>query len=110
MINLYLRISRKYMLTTTTIIVAFVTMYGATGNPAANGQMPYIGSIACPRNIPFGTSVQIKDKVYTCTDRTAKRYDGRFDIYSEGTRQDMLNWGKRKLPVTIFSKDKDNDV
>ena len=81
---------------TTTIIMALVTMYGATGNPMANGQMPYVGAAACPRNIPLETKVMIYDVTFTCADRTAKKYDGRFDLYSEGTRKQMLRFGKKK--------------
>ena len=35
---------------------------------------------ACPRSIPFGTFVEIRGATYVCEDRTARKFDGRFDI------------------------------
>ena len=49
---------------------------------AANGKPPVEGlTVAGPRNIPLGTRVRIDGHTYTVTDRTARRYDGRFDIF-----------------------------
>lgn len=36
--------------------------------------------VACPRNLKLGTKVEIDGKTYFCLDRTAKKFDGRFDI------------------------------
>lgn len=36
--------------------------------------------VACPTYLPLGTRVEIDSKVYTCLDRTAEKYDGRYDI------------------------------
>jgi 3D (Asp-Asp-Asp) domain-containing protein len=36
--------------------------------------------VACPRVYPLGTEVVIDGKGYVCLDRTAKKFDGRFDI------------------------------
>lgn len=36
--------------------------------------------VACPRTIPLHTWVSIAGKAYECMDRTAKKYNGRFDI------------------------------
>lgn len=36
--------------------------------------------VACPRSLELGTEVEIDGKRYICLDRTAKKYDGRFDI------------------------------
>jgi hypothetical protein len=37
-------------------------------------------AIACPRGIKLGTMIEIKGKMYVCEDRTARKYDSRFDI------------------------------
>jgi len=58
--------------------------------------------VACPREYLFGTNVLIEDKVYICEDRTNIKYDGIFDILFRG-EEEMRNWGKRKLPVTIIN-------
>lgn len=47
----------------------------------ASTKYVYDGAVACPRDIEFGTKVKIFDKVYTCEDRTALRYNGRYDIF-----------------------------
>jgi len=36
--------------------------------------------VACPTNVPLYTKVEIEGKQYTCLDRTAGKYDGRYDI------------------------------
>jgi hypothetical protein len=36
--------------------------------------------IACPHPLAFGTVVEIKGNAYVCEDRTARKYDIRFDI------------------------------
>lgn len=36
--------------------------------------------VACPRNIKLGTKVEIDGKTYFCLDRTALKFNGRFDI------------------------------
>lgn len=36
--------------------------------------------VACPRHIPLHTWVTIEGKTYECMDRTAPKYDHRFDI------------------------------
>ena len=89
----------KYILV---LVIAFVTMYGPTGNKMANGKYPHVGAVACPRRIKLGTTVSILGTTYVCSDRTSRRYDGRFDIYSEGTQKEMLQWGKKKLDVKIY--------
>ena len=37
-------------------------------------------AVACPRSIGLGTLVEIRGAVYVCEDRTARKFDGRFDI------------------------------
>lgn len=49
---------------------------------AANGRAPVQGvTVAGPRALPLGTRVVINGHTYIVTDRTARRYDGRFDIF-----------------------------
>ena len=49
---------------------------------AANGKPTVEGlTVAGPRNLALGTRVRIDGRTYTVTDRTARRYDGRFDIF-----------------------------
>lgn len=36
--------------------------------------------VACPRAYPLGTEVMIDGKLYRCLDRTATKFDGRWDI------------------------------
>ena len=37
-------------------------------------------AVACPQSIKLGTVVEIRGETYICEDRTARKYDGRFDI------------------------------
>jgi 3D (Asp-Asp-Asp) domain-containing protein len=83
------------------IFFAYVTQYGATGNQMANGQKPFLGAVACPRNYQLNTTVHFLGRDWVCADRTARRYDGRFDIFSTGTKEAMLKFGKKLLEVKI---------
>ncbi len=84
------------------LTLAYVTQYGWTGNKMANGKYPQVGSVACPRNIHLGTRVRIENIVYSCDDRTNLRYNSRFDIFSTGTKQEMMRWGKKRLNVKVL--------
>ncbi|HUD73750.1 MAG TPA: 3D domain-containing protein [Terracidiphilus sp.] len=89
---------------TTNILIAFVTAYVATGHPAANGHQPQTQhTVALPRQFPLGSKVQIDGHWYVGEDRTAKKYDGRFDIFM-ATRDAALQWGKRRMQVTVVTK------
>ena len=81
------------------IIEAIITAYVLTGT-MANGQKTHEGSVACPRIYNLGQRVEILGKVYTCHDRTSKKYDGRFDIWMP-KYEDAIKFGKRKLKVKI---------
>lgn len=59
------------------------------------------GIIACPRNIEFGTKVEIEGKIYVCEDRMNIRYKEEFDIWVE-TKELAYNWGRRKVEVKIY--------
>jgi len=73
-----------------------------TPNITASGTRTRHGVIACPRELPFGTQVEIHGEVYTCEDRMNARYgSGYFDIWME-SKEDALNWGRRLVEVTII--------
>lgn len=57
---------------------------------------------ACPRRVPLGTWVEIKGIRYECLDRTARKYDGRYDISFDKDVQGALNWGIPRVKVTIL--------
>jgi len=88
--------------------LATVTAYNPTKeqcgqNPdiMASGKRVYEGSVACPRELEFGTVVRIDGKWYVCEDRTSKKYDGRFDLlmFSE---KEAIEFGKQKKEVEIY--------
>jgi hypothetical protein len=88
----------------TNIITAFVTAYVATGHPCANGKMPCIGhTVAVPRCYALGCDVLILGHHYKGEDRTARKFDGRFDIFVESERE-AIQFGKQKLIVKVISK------
>ena len=49
---------------------------------AANGEniCGRYDTVACPTYLELGSSVMIYGRIYECVDRTASKYDGRFDI------------------------------
>ena len=59
-------------------------------------------TVAAPRNVLLGSTVIIGGHRYTAQDRTAIRYDGRFDIYFR-THKEAREFGIRKLTVTIIT-------
>ena len=91
---------------------ATITMYSAveTCDPQncinARGTNPRVNySVACPREIPFGTKVIIQGREYTCDDRTHVRFNGRFDIFAGYTQEDYetaIKFGKQKLEIIII--------
>jgi len=58
--------------------------------------------VACPSHVPFGTWVEINERHYECLDRTASRYDGRFDISFDKDVRAALRWGNRRVEVTVL--------
>jgi len=85
---------------------AIVTAYDAQDFPGevAAGHKGIVGtSIACPRSIRLGSMVAIDNKKFSCDDRTAVKYDGRFDLFV-ATRAEALRFGKKEMTVTIFFK------
>jgi len=63
----------------------------------ASGKEVYEGAIACPRNIPLGTKIEVKDHgTFTCEDRKAIRFDDEFDVYSDSI-DEALEFGRKTL-------------
>lgn len=88
---------------TTNIFTAVVTAYIATGHLCSDGTVPTVATtIALPRRFALGSTVIIAEHRYIGTDRTNRRYDGRFDIFVS-TKKSAILWGKRTLQVTIIT-------
>jgi 3D (Asp-Asp-Asp) domain-containing protein len=88
----------------TNLILATITAYVATGHLNAAGHKPIPGiSIAVPRSVPLGSQVTINGHTYIADDRTARKYDGRFDIFMD-SRKAAIQWGKQTNIVTIRTK------
>lgn len=67
----------------------------------AIGRAPVAGiTVAGPRAFPLGTSVQILGKTYKLEDRTAPRFDGRWDIYFH-SHDDAKQFGTRRATVIV---------
>lgn len=87
---------------------ADITMYGWTGNRMASGDYPFVGAVATSdRSIPLGTEVMIKGVRYVVKDRTAlwvyEDFENvTFDIYSEDTEEEMLEFGRQVVIVTML--------
>ena len=75
----------------------------ATGLTAA-GRPPVQGiTIAGPRAFPLGTKVSIAGHSYIVQDRTAKRFDGRWDIYF-ASHKEALKFGKQTNNITVYGQ------
>lgn len=75
---------QKANVTTITAYCACVLCCGPDANGiTASGVRPREGvTVAAPRSVPFGTRVYIATIGWrTVQDRTARRYDGRYDVY-----------------------------
>ena len=66
----------------------------------ASGKQIKVGYVAAPRGISFGTKVVIDGKTYIVEDRTAKKWDGRWDIYTPSHKQALKN-GKRITNIYV---------
>jgi|GEM_PF-1543414 len=89
---------------------ATVTSYSSldschyAGCVMANGKPAQVGYVACPRKLDLGTIVFIDGDEYVCGDRTAKRFDGRYDIfqgYGVGAHEKAIKFGIKKLQVHV---------
>lgn len=71
----------------------------------ASGHWPKQGvTVAAPRWLPLGTPVQIELaggwKQFLAQDRTAKKFNGRFDVYFD-SHKEALRFGKQTVRVKI---------
>ena len=75
---------------------------GATGI-TASGRRPVEGrTVAASRSIPLGTKIHIDGIGWrTVEDRTARRFDGRVDIYFR-SHAEALKFGKQQRTVKIY--------
>jgi 3D (Asp-Asp-Asp) domain-containing protein len=95
---------------TTNIIIAVVTAYchcklccGTTGQLTASGRQPQVArTIAVPRSVKLGSTIIIASHSYVAEDRTARRYDGRFDVFM-ASHKEALKFGIKTNKVTIVS-------
>ena len=89
------------------IVTAFNTVLEQTdGNPCMAKSGYICGRndvVACPRNIPQGMKVKIKDKLYTCLDFTSYKHNGRFDISFDKDIESAKRFGKQRLEVEIIN-------
>lgn len=57
--------------------------------------------IACPRTLPLHTWVEVEGLgLFECMDRTASKYNGRFDISFDQDVHAALQWGKQSRIIT----------
>ena len=90
---------------TNALITAYCACRICCGPDAANltaiGTPPKQGiTVAAPRSIPLGSTIIINNHRYTVEDRTAARYDGRFDIYFRSHEQ-AKQFGIRRATVIV---------
>lgn len=71
----------------------------------ANGKPAEVGYIACPREIALETKIEALGEVYICGDRTAKHYNGRYDIfkgYGKEAHKEALEFGRQYKIIKII--------
>ena len=95
------------MIATVTAYCACAACCGREGGLTASGSKPVVGiTIAAPRSIPLGTKVYVHLpsgwKTFTVQDRTAPRYEGRFDIFMP-SHSAARRFGIQRLKVRIGS-------
>lgn len=76
-----------------------LTAYTHTGNPMANGQMPYCGAVAC-NSIPLGTTIYIEGYgTYVVCD-TGGMGGGVIDIFMD-SYDECINFGRQGANIYI---------
>lgn len=92
------------------VIMATVTAY--TSDEKETDNTPFVtahqtlvekGVAACPRNLPFGTRIEIDGQAYRCEDRTHFRLDGIFDLWMESKNQ-AFQWGRQIKEIIIYEE------
>ena len=94
----------------TNVILATITGYCACNQCTsglgitAAGNRPQAGfTVAGPRAYPFGSVCIIGSRRFVLQDRTAKRFDGRFDIYFSNHTA-AKRFGRQTNLVIIITK------
>ena len=92
------------------VVTAYCACKVCCGNQAsgldASGRRPVEGvTVALPRRFPLGSIVIIEGREYRGTDRLAKKYDERIDIYFR-KHSDAIAWGIKNKRVTIITNNK----
>lgn len=63
----------------------------------ASGKMVYVGAVACPASMKFGTKIEVRGVgEFTCEDRMNSRYDEHFDIFKM-TKDEAFKFGRKSL-------------
>lgn len=63
----------------------------------ASGKMVYVGAIACPASMKFGTKIEVRGVgEFTCEDRMNSRYSEHFDIFKM-TKDEAFKFGRKTL-------------
>ena len=69
----------------------------------ASGEPPIGGiSSTCPRRFKFGTLFMYDGRLFVCLDRTAKRYDDRFDLYGMDHEAAIKFGIKKNQKITLL--------
>jgi 3D (Asp-Asp-Asp) domain-containing protein len=91
----------KVITATLTAYTPEVSQTDSTPFLTANQSPVKEGGIACPRNIKFGTLIEVFGKRYVCNDRMALKNDGKFDIFMFN-KEEALNFGRKVANVKIY--------
>lgn len=93
------------MILTNAILTAYCACRLCCGEAtglAADGRLITIGAVAAPRHIPFGTRVHIPGLgTRVVRDRTALRYNGRWDVYVR-THREAKRFGIKTATIKII--------
>lgn len=71
----------------------------------SSGVKAFVGAIACPREIPLYTQIEIGGEKFICHDRTNKNLNGRWDIfvgYGKEAHQKALKLGIKTEEIKIY--------
>ena len=99
-----------YIQNTAPVEVRTVIITGYSSETSQTDETPFLtasqtsvrkGIIACPRNLAFGTVVEIEGIKYTCEDRMNQKYNDRFDIWF-ASAEEALKWGKQIKTVVVY--------
>jgi 3D (Asp-Asp-Asp) domain-containing protein len=74
----------------------------AYGITASGAHVQEGHTLACPRSMPFGTQVYIRDfgQIFTCEDRGGAITEGKLDVYMSDLAA-ALKWGRQTVDVYI---------